>query len=170
MPADTTCIVAGGGPAGMMLAFVVALGFAAATPDSALCEKKWPEQKTKMSPEDVRNCARWLLTKHAGYADLTDLALDPNTGGKGLRDVSAERLHAMAREVNAACEGRCFAAHLGTYDFTASCNLTAAYQTMRHPWCDLAKGIMVLAFGGTGLKVSPHAVATTAYGAACAAA
>jgi citrate lyase beta subunit len=57
----------------------------------------------------------------------------------------------------AACEGRCFAAHLGTYDFTASCNLTAAYQTMRHPWCDLAKGMMVLALGGTGLFLSDGA-------------
>jgi hypothetical protein len=57
----------------------------------------------------------------------------------------------------AACEGRCFGAHLGTYDFTASCNLTAAYQTMRHPWCDLAKGLMVLALGGTGLFLSDGA-------------
>jgi citrate lyase beta subunit len=57
----------------------------------------------------------------------------------------------------AACEGRCFGAHLGTYDFTASCNLTAAYQTMRHPWCDLAKGMMVLALGGTGLFLSDGA-------------
>ena len=33
----------------------------------------------------------------------------------------------------AACEGRCVAAHFGTYDYTASCNVTAAYQTMDHP-------------------------------------
>lgn len=57
----------------------------------------------------------------------------------------------------AACEGRCFGAHLGTYDFTASCALTAAYQSMRHPWCDLAKGLMVLALGGTGLFLSDGA-------------
>ena len=57
----------------------------------------------------------------------------------------------------AACAGRCFGAHLGTYDFTASCNLTAAYQTMRHPLCDLAKGMMVLALGGTGLFLSDGA-------------
>ena len=57
----------------------------------------------------------------------------------------------------AACGARCFGAHLGTYDFTASCNLTAAYQTMRHPWCDLAKGMMVLALGGTGLFLSDGA-------------
>ena len=33
----------------------------------------------------------------------------------------------------AACEGRCVAAHFGTYDFTASCNITAAYQTHGPP-------------------------------------
>lgn len=60
-------------------------------------------------------------------------------------------------ELLAACEGRCFGAHLGTYDFTASCQLTAAFQTMRHPLCDLAKGMMVLAFGGTGLFLSDGA-------------
>ena len=41
-----------------------------------------------------------------------------------------------------ACEGRCRGAHFGTYDFTASCNITAAYQSMDHPLCDLAKGMM----------------------------
>jgi hypothetical protein len=60
-------------------------------------------------------------------------------------------------ELLAACDGRCFGAHLGTYDFTASCQLTAAFQTMRHPLCDLAKGMMVLAFGGTGLFLSDGA-------------
>jgi citrate lyase beta subunit len=57
----------------------------------------------------------------------------------------------------AACEGRCTAAHFGTYDFTASCNITAAYQTMAHPMCDLAKGLMVLAYAGTGIFLSDGA-------------
>ena len=53
-----------------------------------------------------------------------------------------------------ACEGRCVGAHLGTYDFTASCNITAAHQTMDHPLCDLAKGMMMLAYAGTGIFLS----------------
>jgi citrate lyase beta subunit len=57
----------------------------------------------------------------------------------------------------AASEGRCVAAHFGTYDFTASCNITAAYQTMAHPWCDLAKGMMMAAYGGTGIFLSDGA-------------
>jgi citrate lyase beta subunit len=57
-------------------------------------------------------------------------------------------------ELLAACEGRCSGAHLGTYDFTASCNITASEQRMDHPWCDLAKGMMVLAYAGTGVFLS----------------
>jgi citrate lyase beta subunit len=57
----------------------------------------------------------------------------------------------------AACEKRCIGAHLGTYDFTASCNITAAQQTMAHPMCDLAKGLMILAYAGTGVFLSDGA-------------
>jgi citrate lyase beta subunit len=56
-----------------------------------------------------------------------------------------------------ACEGRCVGAHLGTYDFTASCNITAAHQVMDHPMCDLAKGLMLLSFAGTGIFLSDGA-------------
>jgi hypothetical protein len=56
-----------------------------------------------------------------------------------------------------ACEGRCVGAHLGTYDFTASCNITAAYQAMDHAMCDLAKGMMLLSFAGTGVFLSDGA-------------
>jgi len=56
-----------------------------------------------------------------------------------------------------ACAGRCRGAHFGTYDFTASCNITAAYQSMDHPLCDLAKGMMMLAYAGTGIFLSDGA-------------
>lgn len=56
-----------------------------------------------------------------------------------------------------ACDGRCTGAHFGTYDFTASCNITAAHQTMAHPWCELAKGMMMLAYAGTGIFLSDGA-------------
>ncbi len=57
----------------------------------------------------------------------------------------------------AACEGRCRGAHFGTYDYTASCGITAAHQTMAHPMCDLAKGMMLLAYAGTGIFLSDGA-------------
>jgi hypothetical protein len=53
--------------------------------------------------------------------------------------------------------GRCVAAHFGTYDYTASCNVTAAYQSMTHPVCDFAKHMMQVAFAGTGVLISDGA-------------
>jgi citrate lyase beta subunit len=57
----------------------------------------------------------------------------------------------------AACAGRCTGAHLGTYDFTASCSITAAYQVMDHWMCDQAKAQMVFAYAGTGVFLSDGA-------------
>ena len=37
-----------------------------------------------------------------------------------------------------ASNGRCIAMHFGTYDYTASCSITAKYQEMDHPVCDFA--------------------------------
>ena len=37
--------------------------------------------------------------------------------------------------------GRCVAAHFGTYDYTASNNITAAHQSMEHLACDFAKSV-----------------------------
>jgi citrate lyase beta subunit len=56
-----------------------------------------------------------------------------------------------------AARGRMAAAHFGTYDYTASCNITAAYQSMRHPACDFAKQMMQVAYAGTGIWLSDGA-------------
>jgi citrate lyase beta subunit len=56
-----------------------------------------------------------------------------------------------------ASEGRCLAAHFGTYDYTASCGITARYQTMAHPVCDFAHHMTKVALGGTGLFLSDGA-------------
>src|SRR5437867_4678258 len=53
--------------------------------------------------------------------------------------------------------GRCVAAHFGTYDYTAGCNITAAHQHMMHPACDFAKNIMQVSFAGTGIWLSDGA-------------
>ncbi|HYG08504.1 MAG TPA: hypothetical protein VD835_00890 [Pyrinomonadaceae bacterium] len=72
----------------------------------------------------------------------------------------------------AAARGRCTAAHFGTYDYTASCNITAAHQHMTHPSCDFAKHMMQVSFAGTGvwlsdgatniMPVAPHRAADSA--------
>jgi hypothetical protein len=57
----------------------------------------------------------------------------------------------------AAARGRCVAAHFGTYDYTAACNITAEHQSMTHPVCDFAKHMMQVAYVGTGLWLSDGA-------------
>ena len=57
----------------------------------------------------------------------------------------------------AAGEGRCVAAHFGTYDYTAGCNITAAHQHMLHAACDFAKHMMQVSFAGTGVWLSDGA-------------
>jgi citrate lyase beta subunit len=59
--------------------------------------------------------------------------------------------------LHAAADGRLVAAHFGTYDYTAGCDITAAHQKMRHPACDFAKHMMKVAFAGTGVMLSDGA-------------
>jgi citrate lyase beta subunit len=56
-----------------------------------------------------------------------------------------------------AARGRCVAAHFGTYDYTASCSITAAHQHMMHPACDFAKHMMQVSYSGTGIWLSDGA-------------
>jgi hypothetical protein len=49
--------------------------------------------------------------------------------------------------------GRCIAAHLGTYDYTASLGVTAQHQRMAHPACDFAKHVMQVSLAGTGVEI-----------------
>ncbi|HEY7575532.1 MAG TPA: phosphoenolpyruvate kinase [Thermoanaerobaculia bacterium] len=56
-----------------------------------------------------------------------------------------------------AARGRCVAAHFGTYDYTASLQITAAHQHMAHPACDFAKQVMQVSLAGTGVWISDGA-------------
>jgi len=56
-----------------------------------------------------------------------------------------------------AAKGRCQSIHFGVYDYTASCGITAAYQTMRHPACDFAREMMLVSTAGTGIQLSDGA-------------
>lgn len=57
----------------------------------------------------------------------------------------------------AAAEGRCIAAHFGVYDYTASMNITAEYQSMEHEACDFARNMMKVSLAGTGVWISDGA-------------
>jgi citrate lyase beta subunit len=66
----------------------------------------------------------------------------------------------------AAAYGRCVAAHLGPYDYTASLHITAAQQGLVHPACDFARNVMQVSLAGSDvaladgptnvLPVAPH--------------
>lgn len=56
-----------------------------------------------------------------------------------------------------AARGRCVAAHLGTYDLTASVGVAAVQQTPDHPFADLARQVMLAALGGSGVRLSDGA-------------
>jgi citrate lyase beta subunit len=100
-------------------------------------------------------------------ADLFDL-LEPALGlaAESLRlEIMIEMPQAILNErgesnlplLAYAARGRCVAAHFGTYDYTASCNITAEHQSMTHPVCDFAKHMMQVAYAGTGLWLSDGA-------------
>ena len=44
--------------------------------------------------------------------------------------------------------------HFGTYDYTASCQITADHQVMDHSSCDFALEMMKVAYGNTGIFLS----------------
>jgi citrate lyase beta subunit len=56
-----------------------------------------------------------------------------------------------------AAKGRVRGAHFGTYDYTASLNVTAAYQSMDHPACDFARHTQQVSLAGTGIWISDGA-------------
>lgn len=56
-----------------------------------------------------------------------------------------------------AAKGRCRGAHFGTYDYTASCDITAKYQSMDHPVCDFARHVMKVSLANTGVWLSDGA-------------
>ena len=59
----------------------------------------------------------------------------------------------VARMIHAS-DARCTALHYGTYDYSASCGIAAAYQSMEHPAADHAKAVMQVASAGTGVRLS----------------
>lgn len=61
-------------------------------------------------------------------------------------------------------KGRLVATHFGTYDYTASCGITAKYQEMNHPVCDFAHHMTKVALAHTGIWLSDGATNTMPIG------
>jgi hypothetical protein len=117
-------------------------------------------------PEQPRALVRWLErleARHALAAGSLRFEMMVETTQAFLDAGGRSPLPAFLD----ACEGRCTGVHLGVYDFTASCEVAALYQSMVHPMCELARNLMRLAYGGRGvflsdgatnvLPVGPHA-------------
>ncbi len=54
----------------------------------------------------------------------------------------------------AAAGTRCRGAHFGPYDFTSSCGIPSASQSLRHPLCTHARNQMLIALAGSGIWLS----------------
>ncbi|UKY48875.1 DUF6986 family protein [Streptomyces inhibens] len=59
----------------------------------------------------------------------------------------------VARMIEAA-EGRATSLHYGTFDYSASCGVSAAHQSLDHPVADYAKAVIQVAAAGTGVRLS----------------
>lgn len=70
--------------------------------------------------------------------------------------MSEEGKNPLMRFIRAS-KGRLIACHFGTYDYTASCSITAKYQTMDHPVCDFAHHMTKVALAHTGIWLSDGA-------------
>ena len=102
-----------------------------------------------------------VLEQVTALADLFDalepkLTLKPGSLKFEFMIEVIQSIPMLGRMLDAA-RGRVVAAHFGTYDYTASCNITAAEQRMDHPACDFARHNMQVAYSGTGLWLSDGA-------------
>jgi hypothetical protein len=103
----------------------------------------------------------------AALADLLDpleksLGLSPGSVPIELMIETPQSIFSASGEVAppelvAAARGRCRSAHFGTYDYTASLEITAAHQHMAHPACDFAKDVLQVSLAGTGVRLSDGA-------------
>ena len=59
-----------------------------------------------------------------------------------------------------AARGRCRGAHLGAYDYSADCNITAMHQGMTHPSCDFARHMMQVCLSGRGVWLADSLTST----------
>jgi citrate lyase beta subunit len=61
---------------------------------------------------------------------------------------------ALVAPMISAAAGRCAGLHYGTYDYSASLGIAAAFQSMAHPAADHAKAVLQVAAAETGISVS----------------
>lgn len=114
-----------------------------------------PEQ-----PETLANCFT-ILEEELGLAKgVLKMEMMVETT-QAIMDINGS--NPLYRFIKAA-KGRCVAMHFGTYDYTASCSITAKYQEMDHPVCDFAHHMTKVALAHTGIWLSDGATNTMPIG------
>ncbi len=107
-------------------------------------------------PEQVTTLVRFfeIIEKRFGLAPGT---LKMETMVEATQIIMDEEGRNPLMRIVRAGEGRLIAAHFGTYDYTASCGITAKYQTMAHSVCDFAHHMTKVALAHTGIFLSDGA-------------
>lgn len=106
-----------------------------------------------MTPEHVGGVARAcaMLERRNGLkAGAIGLEVMVETPQAILAPDGSSALRALV----SAGAGRVVGAHFGTYDYTALCGITAAWQHMRHAACDFARHMMQVSLAQTGVRLS----------------
>lgn len=67
--------------------------------------------------------------------------------------LAADGTATVAAMIHAA-DSRCVALHYGTFDYSASCGVAPAQQSLAHPVADHAKAVMQVAAAGTAVRLS----------------
>lgn len=107
-------------------------------------------------PEQVRTCAE-LLAQIEDANQLARRTLKMEIMIETTQAIISPAGIMPMRALVKAADGRCIGAHFGTYDYTASCDITAAYQSMTHPACQFAHDVMKVSLAGTGIMLSDGA-------------
>ncbi|WP_179646834.1 DUF6986 family protein [Spinactinospora alkalitolerans] len=96
----------------------------------------------------------WVTEQLERRLGLADGALEFELQIETPQSVMAPDGTAAVAQMMRAGAGRVTALHYGTYDYSAACGVTAAFQSMAHPVADHAKAVMQLAAAGTGVWLS----------------
>ena len=107
-------------------------------------------------PEQVITMVKFMEIIEAKFK-LTPGTLKMETMVEATQIIMDEEGRNPLMRIVRAGEGRLINAHFGTYDYTASCGITARYQTMAHSVCDFAHHMTKVALAHTGIFLSDGA-------------
>ncbi|HRC76695.1 MAG TPA: aldolase/citrate lyase family protein, partial [Kouleothrix sp.] len=104
-------------------------------------------------PEQVASLAQMLAALERAYG-IAPGALAIDLMIEMPQAIVNERGENGVRHLVEAGDGRVMSIAFGTYDYTASCEITARYQAHDHPAADFARHAIQAALAGTGITIS----------------